>query len=139
MIKKHTKEELKSLKIIHEDSDYVNFLEETNDAIISIGKSWENVDCIFNSHFKEDISIEKFKEKANFYYDAGYGGTFINDYLKIGFKDGTWLERAEYDGSEKWVWKRLNKPLEITGEASLFNDYINDMKDIYYVCEEDDV
>lgn len=138
MIRKYTKEELKNLKIIHEDSDYVNFLEETNEEIISIGKSWEDVDCIINSDTYEEISIEKFKEKANFYYDTGYGTSYINDDLKIGFKDGTWIERFEYDGREAWKWKRLKRPLEITGETSLFNDYINDMEDIYYVCEEDD-
>jgi len=36
-------------------------------------------------------------------YDSGYGGQELSG--TIVFKDGTWLERGEYDGSEWWEYK----------------------------------
>lgn len=39
-------------------------------------------------------------------YDAGYGSQLF--YGWITFKDGTWIERHEYDGSE-W-WEIFDKP-----------------------------
>ena len=39
----------------------------------------------------------------NFEYDNGYGLRYL--YGKILFKDNSWLERGEYDGSEWWEYK----------------------------------
>jgi len=36
-------------------------------------------------------------------YDDGFGGQELDG--TIVFKDGTWLERGEYDGSEWWEYK----------------------------------
>lgn len=38
-----------------------------------------------------------------FTYDSGYGGQELFGWVV--FKDGTWLERGEYDGSEWWAYK----------------------------------
>ena len=43
---------------------------------------------------------EAFLNKLNFKYDDGYGGQEL--YGTIWYKDGTWSERGEYDGSEWW-------------------------------------
>ena len=49
----------------------------------------------------------------NFDYDSGYGGQYLYGY--IWYKDGTWSERGEYDGSEWWEHKeRPAKDVEIT-------------------------
>ena len=45
----------------------------------------------------------KFLNNLNFDYDEGYGGQEL--FGIILFKDGSWLERYEYDGSESWVHK----------------------------------
>ena len=45
---------------------------------------------------------------AKFKYDCGYGSAYVARDLIILFKDGTRLERSEYDGSEWW---RAVKPL----------------------------
>ena len=47
-------------------------------------------------------------------YDEGYGSQRL--FGTIVFKDGTWLERHEYDGSEWWEYKKLPK------EEELFNN-----------------
>ena len=36
------------------------------------------------------------------FYDATYGTQEILPSLRIVFKDGSWLERQEYDGAEWW-------------------------------------
>jgi len=42
---------------------------------------------------------------ASIDYDNGYGGQEL--FGTIVFKDGTWLERGEYDGSEWWEHRKL--------------------------------
>jgi hypothetical protein len=41
-----------------------------------------------------------FIESLDFSYDAGYGGQEL--FGVIWFKDGSWADRGEYDGSEWW-------------------------------------
>lgn len=38
-------------------------------------------------------------------YDSGYGGQQLDGV--IWYRDGTWSERAEYDGAEWWEYKRM--------------------------------
>ena len=40
----------------------------------------------------------------DFEYDDGYGGQVLFGYII--FKDGTWLSRGEYDGSEWWEYNK---------------------------------
>lgn len=47
-------------------------------------------------------SWEKFTEIADFEYDSGFGGQEIAADLVIIFKNGTFMTRGEYDGSEWW-------------------------------------
>ena len=52
-------------------------------------------------------------DKLDFSYDEGYGRQELFGY--IWYKDGTWSERCEYDGSE-W-WRHIKRPpidVEIT-------------------------
>ncbi len=41
-----------------------------------------------------------FIESLDFEYDDGYGGQEL--FGTVWFKDGTWADRGEYDGSEWW-------------------------------------
>ena len=47
-----------------------------------------------------DEEYEQFLKEMDFEYDSGY---------TILFKYNSWLERYEYDGSERWVYKRYPK------------------------------
>ena len=49
-------------------------------------------------HDEEDYA--KFLNDLNFEYYAGFGGQEL--YGTVWFKDNTWAERGEYDGSEWW-------------------------------------
>jgi hypothetical protein len=41
-----------------------------------------------------------FVESLDFNYDSGFGGQEL--FGTVWFKDGTWADRGEYDGSEWW-------------------------------------
>jgi len=43
----------------------------------------------------------------DFTYNNGYGGQQLDG--KIWFKDGTWADRGEYDGSEWWEYHKCPK------------------------------
>ena len=81
-----------------------NFLEETKDALKSIGKTTKDVISVGTSEHR--ISWEDFEKLANFRYDDGYGHQVINGNLKVYGKDFI-LYRAEYDGSEWWEFIKL--------------------------------
>jgi hypothetical protein len=62
---------------------------------------------------KEDLN--NFLEELNFNYDAGYGGQEL--FGTIWYKDGTWAERGEYDGSEWWsLCRRPLIPTKLTNQ-----------------------
>jgi hypothetical protein len=48
---------------------------------------------------------EEFTHLADREYDNGYGGQEVAADLEIHFRDGGWLERHEYDGSEDWTYR----------------------------------
>lgn len=86
----------------------INFGTETRDKLDSIGKTRTDITWIGNSEFT--IDIENFFYAADKYvYDDGYGRPEVPADIKIVFTDGSWLERAEYDGSEWWEYKVINK------------------------------
>lgn len=47
---------------------------------------------------------QKFLSNMDFEYDSGYGGQEL--FGTIWYKDGTWSERGEYDGSEWWRYQK---------------------------------
>lgn len=48
--------------------------------------------------------MSTFLAALDFTYDSGFGGQDLFGY--IWFMDGTWSERHEYAGSERWVHKQ---------------------------------
>ena len=45
--------------------------------------------------------LKKFLKALDFEYNNGYGTQYLEGVVWL--KDGTWLDRHEYDGSEWWV------------------------------------
>lgn len=84
--------------------DKTNFLEETLNMLEFYKKSSADVRWVGTAVFS--MSWEEFKSIANFEYNNGFGNTSIIQDLKIVGEDW-WLERAEYDGSEWWEFKKL--------------------------------
>lgn len=87
----------------HEDYDTENLLQETWEAIEKVS-SVEEVLCVRSGEYV--CSWEEFKTLADFLYDSGFGGHEVDLSLQVRFKDGSFLSRWEYDGSEGW---RYNK------------------------------
>ncbi len=79
------------------------------------------IKCAIVKHYKGDIYLKKrhngtdyktFLDNLDFEYDNGYGGQELEG--TIWFKDGTWTERGEYDGSEWWQHQEIpDIPIEL--------------------------
>ena len=63
---------------------------------------------------EEDFA--KFLESISFKYDDGFGGQML--YGIIWYRDGTWSERGEYDGSEWWNHKKIPEISEYLNQTS---------------------
>ena len=62
------------------------------DKIVTLKENWSNDEWL------------AFLEELDFNYNNGFGSQRL--FGVVWFKDGSWLERYEYDGAEKWVLKR---------------------------------
>ena len=58
----------------------------------------------------------------DFEYDNGYGSQEL--FGEIIFKDGSWLERGEYDGSEWWSYKKASSKKSIKSKLDLIKNQI---------------
>ena len=52
-----------------------------------------------------DEDLKSFLKNLDFEYDSGFGNQVISGFIWC--DDGTWFERKEYDGSEKWELKEM--------------------------------
>lgn len=91
----------------------INLLEETFDVITANGYTPKDVSYVIVPNVKEqysNISWDDFAEVTkDINYDNGYGIQEIANLLTIVFKDGNFLERDEYDGSEGWRYVEVPK------------------------------
>lgn len=89
-----------------------NLLVETETFFSEINMGWDDVAFIAGDNFS--ISVENFREVAAAAdYYAGFGAQEVATDIIIVFNDGSWLERAEYDGAEGWVHKTsFTKPAQ---------------------------
>lgn len=88
-----------------------NLLEETRQLLEDNGLSLDDIEAVFGEDFQ--IPVAEFVELAKATdYDAGYGAPKVATDLIILLKDGSWLTREEYDGSEWWQMHRRPSPPE---------------------------
>ena len=87
----------------------INFLTETVKKIKDSGHSENDVMFVGSCDGEYRMTWEKFKEKANFQYDNGYGAAGIAMDLIVYFFDGSFLSRLEYDGSEWWKYNDMKR------------------------------
>ena len=69
---------------------------------------WESDDYEYKCLLKIGYSPEEYEDflgSLDFSYDNGYGGQEL--FGTIWYKDGSWSERGEYDGSEWWEYKTV--------------------------------
>lgn len=112
----------------------MNLREETLKIMKDNGLTKEDVAFIMvreqvyenNKYENKDyrLPMDRFWLSANTEYDEGFGGNEINLGLMIVFKNGAWLERHEYDGSEWWEFKSTpKKPENYTTPNMLWDKY----------------
>jgi len=80
------------------------FLQETLEAIKDSGHKESDVMFIGSSDGVYRLSFKDFAKIADFTYDSGFGAQEIAKDLIIYFKDKTYIQRSEYDGSEWWEY-----------------------------------
>jgi len=87
------------------------FIEHVADkqVLCAIILSEENYDnkkpiAILKSGFT-DSEYSTFLNALDFEYNSGYGGQDL--FGNIWYKDGTWSDRGEYDGSEWWQHQQV--------------------------------
>jgi hypothetical protein len=59
----------------------------------------DKIEAYLTTEYTEE-EYEEFLNSLDIQYDSGYGSQ--NMYGDIWYKDGTWSDRGEYDGSECW-------------------------------------
>lgn len=75
----------------------------------------KHLKCAMISHYRKgklhlkvgysSNELDQFLESLDFTYDSGYGGQEL--YGTIWYKDATWSDRGEYDGSEWWQYNSV--------------------------------
>lgn len=79
-------------------------------------REWEDVKKDAKPVFNTEThwcTWETFAEAARTIdYNNGYGRQEIEESLEILFKDGSWMQRWEYDGSEGWEYVVPRKHVE---------------------------
>ena len=109
----------------------MNLIEETISDIKNSNHIEQDVNWVGSSDGKYAMPWNEFKQHfKGIDYSCNYGTQEIASDLVVVFNDGTWLERAEYDGSEWWAYK---KQPSINREHSSFSvivggyDSLNDL------------
>ena len=90
----------------------MNLLEETKLTLKAHGYTMDDISWVGCDEFK--IPVEEFVERADTVYDNCFGGQEVAKDLVVVLKDGSWLERDEYDGAEWWDFKAKKKEPTVT-------------------------
>jgi len=77
-----------------------NLLVETEEFLLAMQLTWNDVEWVGTMDGVQTCTVEQFKTMADKEYDAGYGRQHVHPELVIVMKDGSWVSRGEYDGSE---------------------------------------
>ena len=60
-------------------------------------------ECFCDCFVGTQEEYDEFLKSLDFNYDSGYGTQEL--FGRIWYRDGSWSERYEYDGSENWDYK----------------------------------
>ena len=88
----------------------MSLLKETIDVIEESNMSVDDVEWVGSCDGAWVMSWDWFASISDIDYDSGYGAPEVAQDLVVVFRDGSWLERYEYDGAECWRHKRRPYP-----------------------------
>lgn len=91
--KKEFLDEVKGKEVLCASIHYRESYDEKDDKHFSLERNYS------------ETGYENFLTLLDFEYDDEYGGQKL--FGIIWYKDGTWSERGEYDGSEWWEYKKV--------------------------------
>jgi len=101
-----------------------NLYDETNTALERLNKTEDDIDFIevffIEQHGEKYTEISTMQDMKPITYDDGFGGQMV--YGHIVFKDGTWIEREEYDGAESGEYEQKPKKGELI--SYLIENYV---------------
>lgn len=115
--------------MINAKKELVNSLDDiTKEYSVSVKCAWvkgKSYSRASNIHGYLPLGFQPFElisflKELDFEYDDGYGIQHIDGI--VWFDDGSWMERAEYDGSEWWEYKRTP---EIPSFLTVEQDWIS--------------
>ena len=84
----------------------MNLLKETIEAVEESDHALSDIVFIGSRDGRWECNQESFGRMADREYDEDLGIVEVYGDLVVTFRDGSWLERAGYDGAESWVYKR---------------------------------
>lgn len=96
----------------------MNLLTETREMMVACDQSPATVAWTGDRTGQFSGTWAAFAIAADFEYDEGHGSQEIHANLVVVFRDGSWLERSEYDGAEGWEYRA--PPLQ--GDEPLASD-----------------
>ena len=79
--------------------EFIKEIEDVGVAVHCAIVIYNGVEYALPVGYTED-DFNRFLDKLAFRYDDGYGAQELFGW--IWYKDGTWSDRGEYDGSEWW-------------------------------------
>lgn len=117
-----------------------NLLAQTRKAMGESDLNAEDITFIGSEESGHRCTWDEYVTLADREYDDGYGGAEVAGDLLIIFKDGSRMERGEYDGSEWWEVRRpFVEPATKRPISSLFRfDYESTLADIQDAAAEVD-
>lgn len=86
-----------------EDWDDELYHDDEDDGYLLGGGSKAPVTITLPENYSE-AEFDTFLSQLDFDYDAGYGIQML--FGTVWYKDGTYSERSEYDGSEWWEYRK---------------------------------
>ena len=106
-------------KVVYRIQDPSNLWKRIDDMVlwadISFYEDFEESDRFLLHSVRTEDDLKKFIIFLHHHnYNSGYGTQCLDG--KVVFKDGTWLDRCEYDGSEWWESRVLPKEPETEEE-----------------------
>ena len=90
-----------------------NLFDETVGTLARHGHTLDYIEHI--TLYNTGIELDEFVQFiSDFQYDSGYGCEYVPPFI-LKMYDGTWYERAEYDGSEWWKFNKAPDAPELYG------------------------